>query len=100
MGDLGCNNYRNMEKRKSCKITNMIRVKGSERRPFIFIFRLNIVLPSSYQVDEIFMEIDEWKLKVSLYFKSFSRVLLGCVGDINCILKKLYYMNFTSVAAV
>ena len=79
----------------------MIRVKASERRPFIFIFRLNIVLPNSYQVDEIFIEIDEWKLKVpDEYFKSFSRVLLGCVGDINCILKKLHYMNFTCVAVV
>ena len=39
----------------------MIRVKGSERRSFIFIFRLNIVLHDSYQADEIAMEIDEWK---------------------------------------
>ena len=79
----------------------MVRVKGSERRPFIFFFRLNIVMPNSYQVDEIFMEIDKWKLKVpDEYFKSFSRVLLQCVGDIKCILKKLYYMNFTCVAAV
>ena len=32
--------YRNMENGQSCKIINMIWVKGSERRPFIFIFRL------------------------------------------------------------
>ena len=41
----------------------MIRVKGSERRKFIFIFRLNIALHDSYQVDEIVMEIEEWKWK-------------------------------------
>ena len=46
---------------KSCKITNMIRVTGSERRPFVFISRLNIVQRDSYQEDEIVMEIEEWK---------------------------------------
>ena len=67
-----------MEKEKSCKITNMIRVKVSERRPFIFISRLNIVQRDSYQADEIVMEIEEWKQKVvDYYVKSFSRVLLS-----------------------
>ena len=67
-----------MEREKSCKITNLMRVKGSERRPFIFISRLNIVQCDSYQTDEVFMEIEEWKQKVaSDYVKSFSRVLLG-----------------------
>ena len=42
----------------------MIRVKGSERRPFIFISRLNIVQRDSYQTDEIVMEIEEWKQKL------------------------------------
>ena len=52
----------------------MIRVKGSERRPFIFISRLNIV----QRDDEIVMEIEEWKQKVADdYVKSFSKVLLG-----------------------
>ena len=56
----------------------MIRVKGSERRPFNFISRLNIVQHDSYQADEIVMEIEEWKQKVADdYVKSFSRVLLG-----------------------
>ena len=55
-----------------------MRVKGSERRPFIFISRLNIVQRDSYQADEIVMEIEEWKQKVvDDYVKSFSRVLLG-----------------------
>ena len=45
-----------------CKITN-IRVKGSKRRPFIHISRLNIVQRNSYQADEIVMEIEEWKQK-------------------------------------
>ena len=31
----------------------MTRVKGSERRPFIFVFRLNIVLHDSYQVKKL-----------------------------------------------
>ena len=55
-----------------------MRVKGSERRPFIFISRLNIVQRDSYQADEIIMKIEEWKQKVADdYVKSFSRVLLG-----------------------
>ena len=48
---------RNVEKEKSCKISNIIRVKGSERRPFIFISRLNIVQRDSYQ-----MKLS-WKLR-------------------------------------
>ena len=68
--------YRNIKRGKSCKITNT-RVKGSERRPFIFIFRLNIVLCDSYQAGEIVMEIEEWKQNVpDNYVKSFIRVLL------------------------
>ena len=52
--------------------------KGSYRRPFIFIFRLNIVLHDSCQVDEIVMEIEEWKEKVpDNYVKSFRRVLFS-----------------------
>ena len=67
-----------MEKEKSCKITNMIRVKGSEKRRFIFLSRLNIVQRDSYQPDKIIMEIEEWKQKFAdNYVKSFSRVLLG-----------------------
>ena len=56
----------------------MIRVKGSERRPFIFISRLNIVQRDSCQADEIVMEIEEWKQKVvDDYVESFNRVLLA-----------------------
>ena len=54
---------RNTKRGKSCKIIN-IRVKGSERRPFIFIFRLNIVLCDLHQADAIVIEIEEWKQKV------------------------------------
>ena len=36
----------------------MTRVMRLERRPFTFIFRLNIVLHDSYQADEVFKE---WK---------------------------------------
>ena len=74
-----------MEKEKSCKITNMVRVKVSERRPFIFISSLNIVQRDSYQADEIAMEIEERKQKVADdYVKSFSRVLLG-VSEISIL---------------
>ena len=69
---------RNVEKEKSCKITNMITLKGSERRPFIFISRLKIFQRDSYKADEIPMEIEEWKQKVADdYVESFGRVLLG-----------------------
>ena len=69
---------RNVEREKSCEITNMIRVKLSERRPFIFISRLNIVQRDSYQADDIIMEIEEWKQKVvDDCVKSLSGVLLG-----------------------
>ena len=74
--DLGCSNNINMERGKSCKITSMI--KGSERRPFVFIFRLNIDLYNSYQANEIVLEIEEWKQKLpDEYLKSFGRFLLG-----------------------
>ena len=67
--------YTNMQRGKSSKITNMIRVKGSERRPFIFISRLNIVLCDSYQADETVMEIEEWEQKVpDNYVKSFGTI--------------------------
>ena len=74
---LAATTNRNMESGKSCETTYMIRLKGSERRPFIFIFRLNIVLHDSYQADEIIMEIKECKENVACSsVKSFSRVLL------------------------
>ena len=58
----------------------MIRVKGSERRPFIFISRLNIIQRDSYQADEIVIEIEEWKQNVvDDYVKSITRVLLGAL---------------------
>ena len=77
-GKLGCNNIQKHGKQADSKTTYMTMVKGSERRPFIFIFRLNIVLHDSYQVDEIVMEIEKWKQKVSgNYVRSFSRVLLS-----------------------
>ena len=73
--DLVAITYRNMESGTSCKITNMASVKGSGRRPFIFIFRLNIVLRDLYQSDEIAVESEEWKQIVpGNYVKSFSRV--------------------------
>ena len=64
-----------MESRQSSKTSYMMMVKGSERRPLIFIFRLSIVLHDSYQADEIVRDIKEWKQ--SNYSKNFSRVLLS-----------------------
>ena len=70
--------YRNMESGMSSKTTYMLRVKSTERRPFIFIFRLNIFLRDLYKADAIAMEIEEWKKKFQAtnYAKSFSKVLL------------------------
>ena len=55
--------YRNMESGMSSKTTYMLRVKSTERRPFTFIFRLNIFLRDLYKADAIAMEIEEWKKK-------------------------------------
>ena len=63
-----------MERGKSCKFANKIRVKESERRPFIFISRLNIVQCDSYQSDEFVMEIEEWKQKVA---DDYAKVLVA-----------------------
>ena len=62
-GDLGCNNIQKHGEQAVCKNTYMARVKGSERRPFIFVFRFNIVLHGSYQAGEIAIKIEEWKHK-------------------------------------
>ena len=43
----------------------MIGLKGSERRLFIFISRLNIVQHDSYQADETVMKIVERKQNVT-----------------------------------
>ena len=45
----------------------MMRVKWSESRPFIFIFRLNTVLHDSYQAGGIVVGIEEWKQKAEFY---------------------------------
>ena len=64
----------------------------SERRPFIFISRLNIVPQNSCRAHEIVMGIEKWKQKVpDDYFKSFARVLLivletSIVSERNCII--------------
>ena len=59
-----------MQRGKSCKITNMIRVNGSERRPFIFVSRLNIVQRDSYETDEIVMAIGS-KMSPTIMSKAF-----------------------------
>ena len=53
--------YRNMENGQSWKTTYMTMIRWLERTPFIFVFKLNVVLQNSYQADEIVKEIEEWK---------------------------------------
>ena len=57
--ELGCKNIQKYGEQAVCKTTYITRVKGSERTHFIYIFRLNIVLHDSYQVDGTAMEIEE-----------------------------------------
>ena len=91
-GEFDCNNIQKHEEQADCKIIYVTRVKGSERRPFLFIFRLNIVRQDSYQVDEIVMEIEEWKQTFpGNYVNSFSRNFLrlletSIVSQRNCII--------------
>ena len=59
MATLVATAYKNMERGQSCETTYIMRVKESDRRPFIFIFKLNIVLHDSFQADEEVMEIEE-----------------------------------------
>ena len=67
----------------------------TEETIFFLIFRWNIVLHDSCQADEIVTEIEEWRQKVpGVCLKSFiQHSFIKCVGDIICILKKLYDMN-------
>ena len=53
--------YRNMENGQSWKTTYITMVRWLESTPFIFVFKLNVVLQNSYQADEIVKEIEEWK---------------------------------------
>ena len=78
MGDsLGCNNKRKHGEWAILQNYQHDEGKGVREETICFIFRLNI-LHNSYQVDEIVMEIEEWKQKVpSDSVKSFSRLLLS-----------------------
>ena len=53
--------YRNMENGQSWKTTYITMVRWLESTPFIFVFKLSVVLQNSYQADEIVKEIEEWK---------------------------------------
>ena len=83
---------RSMKRGKSCKVTN-IRVKGSERRRFNFIFRLNVVLCNLYQADAIVIETKRNGNKrfQATMIKNFIRVFVGVleisiVSYRNCII--------------
>ena len=54
--DCKCNNIQKHEKREVLQ-NYQYKSKGVRRRPFIFNFRLNIVLRDSYQANELFMEL-------------------------------------------
>ena len=53
--DLGCK-CNNIQKHEDREVLQNYQYKGKGVRPFIFIFRLNIVLRDWYQADEIVME--------------------------------------------
>ena len=53
--------YRNMENGQSWKTSYITMVRWLESTPFIFVFKLSVVLQNSYQADEIVKEIEEWK---------------------------------------
>ena len=55
----------------------MARVKGTERRPFIFTFRLHIALHDVNQVDEILIEIEGWKQSLIIEFRDFGMRFLN-----------------------
>ena len=89
---------RNMERGKSCKITNMIRV----RKETIYLH---------FQIEYCFAQFisgkrnchGNWGMETKssrrlgqMLWQSFIR----CVRDINYILKKLYYMSFPCASAV
>ena len=75
-----------MESEQSCKTNYIMKVKESDRRPFVFILRLNIALHDSYQADKIFIEIEEWKPNFSGdYVKSFRQSFIKCIRDVSCI---------------
>ena len=72
----------------------MTRVKGSDRRPFMFIFGLNIFLSDLFQVHENIMEIEEWKQKCSSHLcQKLELSFIKPVRDINCILQKLDFKS-------
>ena len=90
--DLGCNNIQ--KHREQTVPQNQLddEDKRVREETFSLIFRLNTVLHNSYQAHEIVMEIEKWQQKVpDDYIKALAEFY--CVRDINCILKKLYYMN-------
>ena len=77
--DLGCNNMQTHGVRAI--LQNYLRdEKGSKRRPFNLIFRLNTFVHDSYQADKIVIQIREWKRSCRHQ----------CV-DINQMLKKLLH---------
>ena len=90
--DLGWNNIQKHGKQTVMQNYVYDDDKGVREETIFLIFRWNIV-HDSYLADKIVTEIEEWKQKVlGICVESFSRVL-KCVGDVSCILEKLYYMN-------
>ena len=75
--DLGCNNIQKHGEQTVLQNYLHDEDKGVREEIISLIFRWNIVLHDSYQVDEIVIEMEEWKQKVpAVCVKSFSRALL------------------------
>ena len=93
--DLACNNIQ--KHGEQTVLQNYLHDvdKGVTEETIFLIFRWNIVLHNSYQVELKNIEIEEWKQKVpGVCVKSCSTVLLSVLEThVSCILKKLYYMN-------
>ena len=91
--DLGCSNIQKHGEHAVLQNYLHDEDKGVREKNIFLTFWGNIVLHDSYQADEIVIEIGNKKFQASVskaLFKSF----IKCVGDISCILKKLYYINF------
>ena len=89
--DLGCNNIQKHGEQAVLQNYLYDEDTGVREETIFSIFRRNIFLHDSYQAHEVVIETRKWKQKfLGICVKSFSS-LIKCVGDIGCILNKLYH---------
>ena len=86
--------YRTMESRESCKTTYMIRIKESDERSIFKKFWTEYCytrsIPGKWNCD------GNWGMKTKSSRRPCQKLyesFIKCDRDINCTLKKLYYMN-------